>query len=330
MTATSWFRSAAKLSVSGKTFGDMRSAGLFLAVAARKGHNYPGLASIQPWFRNPDLFETLAAEAPPPTKANWNPGADGTRVLATNAMAAVGSETAEPNWLWDLLHGACAELGQMARAAISEAGGVAVAAKVLVGGVVAGLLFIPRATGGVVTGSLPDGGSYQWDGAAGTLTLTTPDGVHFAGTLDRGILVGSNDHPIGRIVDGTIIIDQQLLNNAIAADIRGDGRTIGDDIFFQKPPKDAKDPNGAKAPGKPGEAEGFRDPKGGEQWVPNPYPGMGGSSHGWLDDKGQVWCPTGKGGRAHGGPHWDVQRPGKRNINVYPGKNIDDLEGDGK
>jgi RHS repeat-associated protein len=99
--------------------------------------------------------------------------------------------------------------------------------------------------------------------------------------------------------------------------------------IFVKPPKDAKDPNGAKAPGKPSPAEGFKDPKGGENWVPNPNPGRGGSSHGWLDDKGRVWCPTGpgSGGRAHGGPHWDVQTgdPKRPNINVFPGKNINDL-----
>jgi hypothetical protein len=89
MTATSWFRSAAKLSVSGKTFGDMRSAGLFLAVAARKGHNYPGLASIQPWFRNPDLFETLAAE-PTGTPA---PTAPGSRAPAPSRWVVVHPES---------------------------------------------------------------------------------------------------------------------------------------------------------------------------------------------------------------------------------------------
>jgi hypothetical protein len=62
-----------------------------------------------------------------------------------------------------------------------------------------------------------------------------------------------------------------------------------------KPPHDATDPNGAKAPGKPGEAEGFVDPKAGPTWEANPYPGKGGSAHGWLDAKGRVWCPTGQG-----------------------------------
>ena len=72
--------------------------------------------------------------------------------------------------------------------------------------------------------------------------------------------------------------------------------------------------------GKPGAEEGFEDPKGGEEWVPNPN----GSGHGWKDKDGNVWCPTGKGGNAHGGLHWDVQTPGKggkkgKHINVYPG-----------
>jgi RHS repeat-associated protein len=91
--------------------------------------------------------------------------------------------------------------------------------------------------------------------------------------------------------------------------------------LFAKPPKDAHDPNGAKAPGKPGEAEGFKDPKGGEQWVKNPN----GRGKGWLDADGNVWVPTGQGGSAHGGggglngAHWDVQRPGGGYTNKYPG-----------
>nr|WKF59728.1 tRNA(Glu)-specific nuclease WapA [Paraburkholderia busanensis] len=85
-----------------------------------------------------------------------------------------------------------------------------------------------------------------------------------------------------------------------------------------KPPTNAYDPNGPKAPGKPSAADGFQDPKGGENWVPNPNPGRGGSAWGWEDSSGDVWCPTGQGGNAHGGPHWDVQSPGGRNRNVRP------------
>jgi len=98
------------------------------------------------------------------------------------------------------------------------------------------------------------------------------------------------------------------------------GKTAADYIYNAKPPENAYDPNGPKAPGKPGAAEGFRDPKGGENWVPNPNPRSGGSSHGWEDDKGRVWCPTGQGGRAHGCPHWDVQKPGGGYDNVFPVK----------
>jgi len=94
---------------------------------------------------------------------------------------------------------------------------------------------------------------------------------------------------------------------------------------YAKPPENAYDPNGPKAPGKPGEDEGFIDPKSGESWIPNPNPGSGGASSGWADSKGRVWCPTGQGGRAHGGPHWDVQLPGGGYINVRPGQNINDL-----
>ncbi len=99
-----------------------------------------------------------------------------------------------------------------------------------------------------------------------------------------------------------------------------------DGLILAKPPENARDPNGPKAPGKPGEAEGFSDPKGGENWVPNPNPGKGGGSHGWEDDKGRIWVPTGqRPGRAHGKPHWDVQDPrGGGNTNVRPGQNIND------
>jgi hypothetical protein len=55
-------------------------------------------------------------------------------------------------------------------------------------------------------------------------------------------------------------------------------------IHLAKPPDDAADLNGAKAPGKPGEAEGFADPKGGPEWAPNPNAGRGDSCapDGWI------------------------------------------------
>jgi RHS repeat-associated protein len=84
-------------------------------------------------------------------------------------------------------------------------------------------------------------------------------------------------------------------------------------LCAEKAPDDAKDPNGSKAPGKPGEAEGFKDPKDGEKWGAAPN-----GEKGWVDDKGNVWVPTGPKG--HGNPHWDVNKPrGGSGGNVYPG-----------
>lgn len=82
------------------------------------------------------------------------------------------------------------------------------------------------------------------------------------------------------------------------------------------PPGDAKDPNGVKAPGKPGAEEGFKDPKRGESWVPNPN----GRGFGWLDTIGDVWIPSRPGIDQHGGPYWDVETPGGSYKNVRPPK----------
>ncbi|MGF6887097.1 hypothetical protein ABIA39_004231 [Nocardia sp. GAS34] len=82
-----------------------------------------------------------------------------------------------------------------------------------------------------------------------------------------------------------------------------------------KPPANAYDPSGAKAPGRPGEAEGFNPPKGGDRWVP----ASNGRGMGWEDADGNVWVPTGPGALAHGGPHWDVQQKSGGYTNVYPG-----------
>ena len=122
-----------------------------------------------------------------------------------------------------------------------------------------------------------------WEGAEGGFAIGGPWGAAIGGTI--GIV-------------GGIFVGDQLWN-----------------ILFSKPPSDAHDPEGAKAPGKPGEEEGFEDPKGGENWVPNPN----GKGSGWEDKNGNVWCPTGQSGKAHGGPHWDVQKPGGGYTNVYPG-----------
>lgn len=129
-----------------------------------------------------------------------------------------------------------------------------------------------------------------------------------AGAIE-GAEVGSVFGPAGTLVGGLVGA--------------GIGWWVGDKLsnaIFAKPPENAYDPNGPKAPGLPGEDVGYTPPKGGPSWVPNPNPGQDGSSHGWLDDSGRVWCPTGQGGRAHGGPHWDVQTPGGGNENVFPPK----------
>src|SRR5262249_3591399 len=83
-----------------------------------------------------------------------------------------------------------------------------------------------------------------------------------------------------------------------------------------EPPENAWDPNGPKAPGYPGGVEGYQDPKGGPNWVQNPN----GPGYGWESKDTRVWVPTGRGGRAHGGPHWDVQKPGGGYENVRPPK----------
>ncbi|MGG7637899.1 RHS repeat domain-containing protein, partial [Pseudomonas sp. ES1] len=86
----------------------------------------------------------------------------------------------------------------------------------------------------------------------------------------------------------------------------------------RRPPADAHDPHGSKAPGKPGEAEGFCECKLGETWVKLDD----GRGSGWVDKHDDVWVPTGPegpGSKAHGGAHWDVQKPKGEYENVYPG-----------
>jgi hypothetical protein len=213
-------RHAAKIFVGGKTFGDLHTAGVLLGVAARKDRNGSGLAPIQDWFADPGAMERLAAAAPAPTGVA-RVGPDGvTRVLATNAMAAVGSDTVASDWLWDLLPDVRAALGRLGNAVVSAAGGGAAFAPVAVAGVVAGLYFIPTPTGGVVSGDLPGGGRYKWDGAAGWLLLTTGAGDHLAARLEAGGLFATSEgDPIGRLVDQCVVIDQELLKRAVAAGI---------------------------------------------------------------------------------------------------------------
>jgi hypothetical protein len=139
------------------------------------------------------------------------------------------------------------------------------------------------------------------------LRYVDPSGLNpLAGAL-AGAEVGSILGPPGAVVGGILGA--------------GVGAWIGWNVvgpMLVKPPENAHDPDGPKAPGKPSAEDGFTDPKGGENWVRNPNPGRGGSAWGWEDAKGDVWCPTGQGGTAHGGPHWDVQTPGGDYRNVKP------------
>ena len=144
------------------------------------------------------------------------------------------------------------------------------------------------------------------------LSYTDPYGLNPVAGAYAGAGAGSVFGPVGTVVGGVIGA--------------GVGAWIGWNVvgpMLAQPPENAYDPNGPKAPGRPTEADGFKPPKGGDNWVPNPNPGKGGSGYGWEDSKGDVWCPTGPAGpgsRAHGGPHWDVQSPGGGYRNKRPGQ----------
>lgn len=157
------------------------------------------------------------------------------------------------------------------------------------------------------------GGSNYFDYAKqNPLRFTDPNGLT-AGAYP-GAIAGSAFGPVGTVVGGLV--------GAGASAWLG-WNVVGP--MLAKPPKDAEVTDGAKAPGKPGPAEGFKDPKRGENWVPNPN--AKGPRFGWEAEDGGVWCPTGPAGApgtgtsgpAHGGAHWDVQYPGGGGFNMYPG-----------
>ena len=74
--------------------------------------------------------------------------------------------------------------------------------------------------------------------------------------------------------------------------------------------------NDAKAPGVPTAEDGYKQPR---DWNGGTVPNPNGPGRGYPDKGGKVWCPTGPGPNAHGGPHWDVQNPDGTHVNVYPG-----------
>ena len=82
---------------------------------------------------------------------------------------------------------------------------------------------------------------------------------------------------------------------------------------------DSTQQDDAKAPGPPSTEDGWKPPK---KWDGKPVKNPNGPGKGWPDKKGDVWVPTGPGGSAHGGPHWDVQSPGGGYTNVYPGGKV--------
>jgi Bacterial toxin 37 len=80
------------------------------------------------------------------------------------------------------------------------------------------------------------------------------------------------------------------------------------------PPDMGSDP---KSPGKPTEADGYKEPK---NWDGKLVKNPNGRGYGYPAKDGTVWVPTGpRQDLAHGGPHWDVQKPGGGYDNVYPG-----------
>jgi putative RNase toxin 37 of polymorphic toxin system len=63
--------------------------------------------------------------------------------------------------------------------------------------------------------------------------------------------------------------------------------------------------------------DGYVPPKGGPNWVKNPNPGRGGSSHGWQDKKGDVWCPSGNHLGEHMGDRTGMLRHQEGTIETY-------------
>jgi hypothetical protein len=83
------------------------------------------------------------------------------------------------------------------------------------------------------------------------------------------------------------------------------------------PPDMGSDP---KAPGKPTEAEDYKEPK---NWDGKLVKNPNGRGYGYPAKNGSVWIPTGpRPGNAHGGPHWDVQYPNGDYENVFPGGKV--------
>ncbi|MBX9878275.1 MAG: hypothetical protein K2Y22_07430 [Candidatus Obscuribacterales bacterium] len=146
------------------------------------------------------------------------------------------------------------------------------------------------------------GGYYGGALTGGVLSLPGGGGLAIPGAVAGALLGGMAGTAAGWLIPDPKISD------------------IPDPFCAAKPPKNALDPNGPKAPGNPADypETGFEEPKGGPNWVPNPN----GPGKGFEAADGNVWVPSGPKG--HGGPHWDVQVPGRAGtgFNVYPGGRV--------
>lgn len=101
-----------------------------------------------------------------------------------------------------------------------------------------------------------------------------------------------------------------------------DKETIATQVYNKQESQNAQENEKPKkegrAPGKPTEQDGYTPPK---QWdgekVKHPQTGQ----VGYPDNRGRIWVPTGEGGLAHGGPHWDVIPVKSRGqkVDIYPG-----------
>ncbi|WP_341501920.1 RHS repeat-associated core domain-containing protein [Gallaecimonas sp. GXIMD4217] len=92
----------------------------------------------------------------------------------------------------------------------------------------------------------------------------------------------------------------------------GAGLWIGDELLDAW--NEESNELAADAPGCPTEKDGYEPPK---KWDGKKVRSPNGRGYGYPDKRGNVWVPTGPNG--HGGPHWDVQKPGGGYINVHPG-----------
>jgi len=179
-------------------------------------------------------------------------------------------------------------------------------------------------------GAIPGFSRLSYGFSEGRLTLFQNDeqgGVNrlYSGLPDKDGLYRTEDGTVvGRAVGNSFMLDGAGVaaistSNARSSDVT-DGFTNGPSATFIKPPPNAWDSTGPKAPGHPGGVGDYADPKEGPNWAPNPN-GLG---WGWESKDGKVWVPTGQGGAAHGGPHWDVQDPRTRDHeNVRPPKSSD-------